>query len=365
MIVNNPVTVYSRLVYVCLFFIPISVASAAQEPIDHGVVLQYHHVDTSTPALTSITPKQFQIQMDYLMTENYLVWPLDKLVSHIATGEAIPDRVVAITFDDAYLSILETALPILKEHNWPFTVFVATHPVDRGYDDFLNWTQLRELQSAGALIASHTQSHTHLIRRESGEAPAAWRQRMREEILGAEERIQQETGQSSKLFAYPYGEFDNELKQVVGELGFVGFGQQSGAMGRYSDPLALPRFPISGNYADMDGFKIKAKSLPLPVVRQSSALNSLLPVDGLAPALTIDLAAGDYRRDQLACYATEQGRIEVDWVSDLRFTAVAGKPLPVGRSRYNCTLPTWRGGRYFWYSHGWIRKEPDGSWYRE
>jgi len=363
MIFNQYVSIYFRWACICFCFSHISPIEAANTPASHAVVLQYHHVDSATPAVTSISPSQFQQQMDYLVAENYRVWPLDKVVSHLNKGESIPDRVVAITFDDAYLSIHRTAMPILKNHGLPFTVFVATQLVQRKH--YLSWSDLRELQAAGATIANHTQTHAHLVRREPGESMGLWEKRIRLEILGAEAHIKRETGAIVKLFAYPYGEYDDQLKQLVAELGYDGFGQQSGAVGRYSDIRALPRFPVAGIYSGFEDFKIKVKSLPLPVLRQRSAYDSLLPLQMSVPTLTIELAEGDYRKEQLACYASGQGRIKVNWSTDLSFTATANQSVPVGRSRYNCTLPTMQGDRYYWYSQVWLRKNSDDSWYSE
>lgn len=370
MIVNQQLSICCLGATICLFLMPFSpgVASpgvAADENISHAVVLQYHHVDSSTPAVTSITAAQFQRQMDYLKAENYLVWPLHELVSLLDKGEPIPDRVVALTFDDAYASIHRTVLPILTKLNWPFTVFVPTQMVDRQRKHYLSWSKLRELQAAGAVIANHTQSHPHLVRREPGETSAGWQNRIRQEILGAEERIKRETGTVIKLFAYPFGEYDDRLKRLVGELGYAGFGQQSGPVGIYSDSRALPRFPIAGIYSGMADFEDKVRSLPLPVLGQRSAADSLLPLQLSQPTLTIELAKGDYLTAQLACYASGQGRIKVNWLTERRFTTTAGRPLPVGRSRYNCTLPNQSGDRYYWYSQTWIRKNDDGSWYSE
>jgi peptidoglycan/xylan/chitin deacetylase (PgdA/CDA1 family) len=39
---------------------------------------------------------------------------------------------VAVTFDDGFQDNLTVALPILKQHQWPATVFVTVEPVDTG-----------------------------------------------------------------------------------------------------------------------------------------------------------------------------------------------------------------------------------------
>src|SRR3546814_8069451 len=35
-------------------------------------------------------------------------------------------------------------------------------PVDRGFDGFMDWDQIREMQAAGVTIGGHTASHLHM-----------------------------------------------------------------------------------------------------------------------------------------------------------------------------------------------------------
>jgi hypothetical protein len=71
-----------------------------------------------------------------------------------------------------------------------------------------------------------------------------------------------------------------------------------------------------------------------------------------------------YRRDDIACYISGQGRGKVVWESDIMIVR-PNKGLPAGRSRYNCTAPNVKQGGYYWFSYSWFKKRPDGSWYAE
>jgi hypothetical protein len=85
------------------------------------------------------------------------------------------------------------------------------------------------------------------------------------------------------------------------------------------------------------------------------------------PTLRLRLREGPYRPAAVTCYASGQGRIPAQWDPSAGILSVTPRaPLPPGRSRYNCTAPV-RGepGAYFWYSHLWLKKRPDGHWYRE
>lgn len=188
---------------------------------------------------------------------------------------------------------------------------------------------------------------------------------MRADILHAQERLRKELGQDSRLFAYPYGEYDERVKKLVAELGYIGFGQQSGPLWKGDDWEALPRFPMSGRYADLKEFAVRALSLPLPVV-SAQPDDPVLPISEARPVLKLSLATGDYRADALACYAGAD-RTMLRWLDrDKRLLEIqTSKPLPVGRSKYTCTAPNDDGTRFYWYTQLWIRRQPDGTWYRE
>src|SRR5210317_1114145 len=84
---------------------------------DHAVVLVYHHVSETTPALTSVAPRVFDSHLDYLDDNNFTVWPLARILETLAAGEALPSNTVALTFDDAYRSVYREAFPRLRARN--------------------------------------------------------------------------------------------------------------------------------------------------------------------------------------------------------------------------------------------------------
>ncbi len=338
------------LIIVLLFIKSFSLAA------DHAVILQYHHFGDDTPPSTSVTLRQFDDHLLFLKENKYNIWHLEKIVKHIQEGKQLPEKCIAITIDDAYTSVYERAFPRLKELGWPFTVFVATKGIDEGLKSYMTWEQMRNMQDFGASFASHSNSHAYLIRQGSKELEEEWKNRVTKDILISMKRLKEELGSASNLFAYPYGEYNSALKEIVNNLHLIGFGQHSGAVWKGSNFLALPRFPMAAHYADMEQFITKVRSLPLPVIYESPDCPVLL--QGIyKPILSLKLFQGDYLKDSLTCYASEQGEIKVNWkdYDNLVFEVVANDLLPNGRSRYNCTALHKKEDRYYWYSHLWIR----------
>ena len=334
---------------------------------DHAVVLVYHHVSAETPALTSVTPAVFESHLDYLQDHDFTVWPLARIIDTLENGGEVPANTVAITFDDAYRSIYSEAFPRLRKRAWPFTIFVSSEGVDHGYANYLDWSQLRELAEAGVELGNHSHSHAHLVRRLADESEAQWKNRVGADIDTARRRLMEETGSSSRLFAYPYGEYSPGLKLIVKERGYYGIAQRSGAIGGHSDFLALPRFPMAQNFADLQRFATSVNTRPLPVTSVSTRGNDETSYQALEK-LSLTLADGDYRANQLACYRSSGRslRIETSAIAPLTVSiSVDGEQAP-GRHKINCTAPASKGqGVFYWYSYQWLVKRADGSWYRE
>ncbi|MCK5892917.1 MAG: polysaccharide deacetylase family protein [Endozoicomonadaceae bacterium] len=328
---------------------------------EHAVILQYHHVSDDSPRSTSVTPAQFEKHLSYLKDNNFTVMALPDVIDRISGSQKLPDHTVAITFDDAYTSIYHSAFPLLRKYGYPFTIFVNTEALELSYGQALSWQQLNEMAKAGASIANHGVSHHHLVERNQGEDEQAWLNITRQNILKAEQIISAKTGQDLKLFAWPYGETAPALRKLIGRMNFIGFGQQSGAMGGDSDFTKLPRFPMGGVYSKMNSFITKVNTLPLPVSDKTPD-NSLIDDNNTKPTLQLTLAKGDYQKKQLACYGLGKS-LAIKWqdAEKTTFQIQSEKSIPLGRSRFNCTAPDQSGRRYYWYSHDWLRLTPEGK----
>ena len=325
---------------------------------DHGVVLVYHHIDDSTPPATSVMPHQFRAHLDYLDGEGFTVLRLSAMLGALARGEPVPDNAVAITFDDAYPSVYATATPELVARGMPFTVFIATNDIDRGHAAYMTWAQLRSLDRAYADFGAHSLSHGHLLERRRGESEAQWRERAGEEIRASASRIETALDTEVASFAYPYGEYDEALVELVAAAGLYGLAQQSGAFGAGVSPPQVPRFPMGGGYDGLTRLATAVRSRPLPVRSPRVRANA---VRGAAPT-TLEIAAdpGRYRAAALACYGAgvqlSTSRTGATWSIDL-------PPLKPGRNKINCTAPSMQvAGEHFWYSHLWTLIDADGRW---
>ncbi len=323
---------------------------------EHATIVLYHHVSETTPPSTSIAPAVFRQHMSLLKEEGFHVIALPDLLSALRERREIPDKSVAITFDDGYISIFDTAFPMLQEFGFPFTVFINTQPHNDRMSGYMSWEQIRALSDAGVTIANHMENHPHMVDALAGEDEAQRTVRLREELLRSQARIEQETGQNHAFMAYPYGEYDLSNKAMLAELGFIGLGQQSGAVGFDADFLALPRFPFGGAFTDLADFRQKAQTLSFHLINVDPESPMTTERN---PSVTLQFAPGDFNFRQLGCFANGQA-MTMEWLDQeegvVRIST--DQTFAMRRYRYLCTAPMRGTNRYFWYSKDWTRSVP-------
>ncbi len=329
-----------------------------------AVILLYHHVSTTTPLSTSVTPTVFKKHLDYLKNNGFTVLPLTTILNTLKQNKNLPPKSIAITFDDAYDSILHNALPLLKEKEYAFTVFVNTQSVLGSYKNILTWDELKVLQNYKGTIANHTSTHPHMVRYMKEENKKVWESRIKLEITKAQELLKEKLGVNNNLFAYPYGEYNKDIQNILHNLGYVGLAQQSGAVGESLNILEIPRFPMSTNYSDMKRFAISVNSKELPVKNVNIGSKILLENETSKYFFSYELIEGNYIIEQLACYSSSGEKLLLS-LNDMK-VKIKLPSWSVGRKKINCTAPSkTQKGVFYWYSQLWLIKYNDGTWYKE
>ena len=134
-------------------------------PCDRAVILMYHSIDDRPDHFNSVAPDTFARQMSYLSAQKLNVFQLSELVRRLC--EKLPLRgSVVITFDDGYRNNLTNALPVLRQHGFPATIFVVTDLIDKTDENGLERLSRQELQALEASglvdIEPHTKTHPRL-----------------------------------------------------------------------------------------------------------------------------------------------------------------------------------------------------------
>jgi len=307
------------------------------------VVLLYHNISDTTPRSTSISPELFEQHLKYLHDNDFNVVTLEQMIEDLRSNN-IPNRCVSLTADDANISIYKNAFPSLKKYKMPMSVFVSTDSIDNSYPSMMGWQQMREMQTENIYFYNHSVTHPYLVNMSEIE--------INHQITQAQRRLEQELGVYEKFFAYPYGEESVDIIEHLEGLGYVSFGQQSGALSYNNDLSNLPRFPMSASFADMESFKTKINTIAMPVIhnRVDSVVYNSAPV--LELEFTKPLSALEQK--QFNCYAGG-GVAKVDWKSNTIVTIQNDNTTTSRRFRYNCTMPSNNSNSYYWYSKQFIK----------
>lgn len=321
---------------------------------DHATIFIYHRFGDARYPSTNTSLADFRAHLATLRGEGYAVLPLSTIVERLRSGTPLPERCVAITVDDAFRSFLRGAVPLLREYGYPATLFVNTGEMDG--PDYMSWDELRTVTKHGVEIGSHSATHGYLLDRGRGETTAGWRERIAAEIRHSRAELTRQLGSAPRLFAYPYGEFSNELIEVVKEAGFEGaVGQQSGVAGRGQDLFTLPRFPVGGSYGALREFRDRLRFRPLGLKVLAPA-DTLIDAANNPPVWRVALDVGQIKPESLRCYVPGQPPARVTAVDAAagiyEIRAVAS--LADRRSKYTLTAVD-RQGNWRWFSQLWVR----------
>jgi peptidoglycan/xylan/chitin deacetylase (PgdA/CDA1 family)/SAM-dependent methyltransferase len=247
-----------------------------------GLVLLYHRIETSAadPFDLSVPAELFAQHLE-VIAERGTVVDLHWLLT--ASPEDLPERPIALTFDDGYSAHLTDVLPILERANAPATFFLTSAGLDREVEywwdalERVNPPNLRVLHdrlvraslpdrdsllapypstgavrrrplraeearrlgaAPGVTIGAHTVNHLLLTAQ-----PDDLREREMTECRRALEAL---TGKPVTLFAYPYGAVDEPTARRAREHFDYALDCTPATVDVSFDAARVPRLDVKG-----------------------------------------------------------------------------------------------------------------------
>jgi len=228
-------------------------------------ILAYHRVVSHPPGfpppLHNVEPECFAAQLQKLLQRGYRFLPLSHVLAASRRSETLPDRVVVVTFDDAYASVYTEAWPVLQRLGVPATVFVATAFLDSDepfpFDAWgvahhgrlpaglyrpLRTAECQEMAASGLIeIGAHT--HTHQDFRGRSDA-------FRRDLSQSVDIVRERFGLDEVLFAFPYGGVHSgfagcDLRLAAKQTGVTcGLTTQATNVSTDADPFLWGRFIV-------------------------------------------------------------------------------------------------------------------------
>lgn len=219
-----------------------------QKPAENAVIkfpiFNYHHIrpmpDVASSTISdrafTVTPEGFEAHLKYFQDNGYQAVSVYDLLDYFDTGKPLPDKAVAITFDDGYYGQYRWAFPLLKKYGMTATFFIIVNNV--GKPDVLTWDEIKTMSDNGMIIGSHTLSHPNLTSISDGQA--------RNELIESKKVLEEKISKQVDLLAYPGGNYNAHVIDLVKEVGY----QAAAGVYKIIDQSPKARFAIRRFHAD-------------------------------------------------------------------------------------------------------------------
>jgi peptidoglycan/xylan/chitin deacetylase (PgdA/CDA1 family) len=186
-------------------------------------ILLYHSVSRSPEswiAPYTVTPEMFARQLDAIVDRRLTPMTISALNAAVRGDRPLPERPVAITFDDGF-SDFTGAAAMLDDRGMPSTLYVTTgamrgrsaRPADMAIPPaaMLHWSDLIDLHHLGVEVGSHTHTHPQL-----DTLPP---RTVADEVRRSKGLLEDVLGHPVPAFAYPHGFHSARTRRIVADAG--------------------------------------------------------------------------------------------------------------------------------------------------
>lgn len=309
----------------------------------------YHRFGDDRYPSTNISNDAFESHLRHLKDNGYQTLTFSESIGYLKSRRK-SQKMACLTVDDGYKSFIENGLPLLQKYGFTATVFINTASV--GNPDYLDWEQLKTLNAAGIEIGNHSDSHAYFL----SDTLDITREQFGADLIKSQTLIENNLGIVPKTFAYPYGEFDEQMKTIVQGMGFVGAAaQSSGVSSASGDFYQVPRFPMSDRYGQIGSFMEKLGMLPIEM-NEVTAIKTGYSGTPDNPRILFKFDEGNLRVEQLQCFV--QGKrcsksLRILRGGKIQLSVKSKQPLTSRRSLFTVTVPDTEG-KWHWYSYTWV-----------
>lgn len=240
-------------------------------------ILCYHTVQPGWRSPLALSPETFERHARWLAARRDVV-DLATATARLDATNRLPRGVTALTFDDGFASLYDHALPVLRRHRLPATVFLVAQtltPAGQTVDWIdpapavppatLTLDQVLDMRESGVAFASHSYAHLDLTQLSETECE--------DDLRTSRQVLEDLLRQSVPYLAYPRGRHDRRVRRAAAHAGYSHAFSLPVGDEVTRDRYAVPR---AGVYPDntVRTLRVKSSRWYLPV-RTSAAFPAL------------------------------------------------------------------------------------------
>ncbi len=158
---------------------------------------KYTATFTAPAGAKSMAAYQLIAKAGYVVSDDY------SLLEY--TPPAFNRGIVSVTLDDGWASQYQNALPVLQKYGLPGTFYIISGELT-DQPDYMTGTQVKNLQTAGNEIGSHSVTHPDLT--------TVSQTQLVSEMASSQSALQNLLGVPVTDFAYPYGAYNSNTISV-------------------------------------------------------------------------------------------------------------------------------------------------------
>lgn len=210
-------------------------------------VLGYHDF-SNTKSVTEMRMRtaEFCRQMQFLKDSDICVISMQDFMEWRAGTRCLPAKCVLITIDDGWKSVYTDAYPVLKAYGYPFTLYLYVRYIEvQGAS--LTKAQIREMQTHGATIGSHSWNHLYPSKWKRYKMDSAeYAQQLRKELPDSRTQLMEWFGKCS-TYCYPGGYHTEPMRKTLYASGYrAAFTVIEGKVGCDVDFFRINRYMVFG-----------------------------------------------------------------------------------------------------------------------
>lgn len=226
-------------------------------------VLMYHFFTKSSSRVGQYTILSSRVEEDLkYIKDNYISITTKNLIQYKEENIELPSNSIMITIDDSSVSFYNIMFPLLKKYNIPVILNVIGKYSDDNNGFHMTWNQIKEVESSGLVeLGSHSYdlheygNGRYAMKRFKKEDDITYINRIKQDLIINNNRIESLNGIKPVSFAYPLGYSNDILKKTIKEIGFLASFSCKETLYNGSSLYDIPRFNRDGRLSTMEMFK--------------------------------------------------------------------------------------------------------------